>query len=281
MADSQAFRTQYRPQSTAATVQQPTLFVETAEIGINKFMTACIAEKCFPVWTWDALPSCSNSNLGHHMEPSSIRDLRRRLGWTQIDLAEALNVDQGTVSRWERGVDMPRPARLAALRDILVREDGDLARRRFQTRLRHSLQPAVFANERAQLQFFNRVAAKRYRDAYRLDLKAHIGFEFQRHSAILSAEQSWQEFVRSGFLRGDLLLARFYFNADGAGHVTEYEPFFDGGKLSGFGATVVGALSFPATQGFSVERVEAVRLNEPDRIVDLHRGRWANFARLS
>ena len=163
------------------------------------------------------------------MEPSAIRDLRRRLGWTQIDLAETLDVDQGTVSRWERGIDTPRPARVAALRDILVREDADRSKRRFEARFRHSVQPAMFADARARLQFFNSLAAERYRDAYKLDLQDHIGIEFQRHTAILSAEQSWQEFVRSGFLRGDLLLARFYFNANGAGHVTEYEPFFDGG----------------------------------------------------
>ena len=58
------------------------------------------------------------------MDGSAIRQLRRRLGITQRQLADRLNVDQGTISRWERGVEGPRPAREAALRDMLMEDDS-------------------------------------------------------------------------------------------------------------------------------------------------------------
>lgn len=32
-----------------------------------------------------------------------VRDTRKALGWSQAQLAEQLEVDVGTVSRWERG----------------------------------------------------------------------------------------------------------------------------------------------------------------------------------
>ncbi|MFQ5477599.1 MAG: multiprotein-bridging factor 1 family protein [Candidatus Binatia bacterium] len=51
---------------------------------------------------------------------AKLRELRRRRGWTQRDLAEQLDVDPMSVSRWERGLSQPRRAmhdRLWALFD--------------------------------------------------------------------------------------------------------------------------------------------------------------------
>ena len=52
--------------------------------------------------------------------PQWIRNRRRRLGWTQAELAAAVGTDLGTVSRWERGVATPRPGSAARLRQVLV-----------------------------------------------------------------------------------------------------------------------------------------------------------------
>jgi len=38
------------------------------------------------------------------MTPQTVQALRRRLGWTQRELAAALNVTVTTVARWEQGV---------------------------------------------------------------------------------------------------------------------------------------------------------------------------------
>ncbi len=37
------------------------------------------------------------------MTGKEIRALRRRLGWTQVALADAVGVSSNTVARWERG----------------------------------------------------------------------------------------------------------------------------------------------------------------------------------
>lgn len=41
------------------------------------------------------------------MTPEEIRQLRRRMGWTQQELATKLHVAQGTVADWERGANKP------------------------------------------------------------------------------------------------------------------------------------------------------------------------------
>ncbi len=37
------------------------------------------------------------------MTPDTLRGLRRRLNWSQTQLAEALGVKRGAIARWERG----------------------------------------------------------------------------------------------------------------------------------------------------------------------------------
>ena len=47
-----------------------------------------------------------------------VRDLRKRLGWTQRRFAEQLHVTPLTVLRWEAGQSAPRPLALAKLREL-------------------------------------------------------------------------------------------------------------------------------------------------------------------
>lgn len=59
--------------------------------------------------------------------PNHLRALRDRASLTQQDIAEALQVDTGTVSRWERGLVHPHPAqrrRLAEVLEVTVAELG-------------------------------------------------------------------------------------------------------------------------------------------------------------
>ena len=51
--------------------------------------------------------------------PQAIRDARRKRRWTQIDLAQKLNVSQGTISFWERGLESPSLEHLIALVTLL------------------------------------------------------------------------------------------------------------------------------------------------------------------
>ena len=55
---------------------------------------------------------------------SAVCELRRRLEWSQVELAHAIHkhgartTDHGTVSRWERGVESPSPGHRTALAKI-------------------------------------------------------------------------------------------------------------------------------------------------------------------
>ena len=53
---------------------------------------------------------------GDHINGEAVQDLRRRVGYTQQDLAEALGVTNTTVSRWERGGPIPRVKQQLILR---------------------------------------------------------------------------------------------------------------------------------------------------------------------
>jgi transcriptional regulator with XRE-family HTH domain len=68
----------------------------------------------------------------------AVRALRRRLEWSQTEMAQAIDkhgdkaktTDYMTVSRWERGIDAPSPAKRMALAKIAaMRGHEDLAKR--------------------------------------------------------------------------------------------------------------------------------------------------------
>lgn len=49
-----------------------------------------------------------------------IKALRKRRGWTQLDLATRLGVEQSTVSRWERDISRPIGIYLNFLQRLLA-----------------------------------------------------------------------------------------------------------------------------------------------------------------
>lgn len=56
----------------------------------------------------------------------SFKDLRKRRGFTQASLAEALGVEQPTVQRWEAGTRTPDIAQTIQLAEVLGVEPGEL-----------------------------------------------------------------------------------------------------------------------------------------------------------
>jgi transcriptional regulator with XRE-family HTH domain len=60
----------------------------------------------------------------------TIRETRRRRGWSQFDVAARLGTTTATVSRWERGQAWPRYQRLRALAVLLEVPPGALRRPR-------------------------------------------------------------------------------------------------------------------------------------------------------
>ncbi len=51
-------------------------------------------------------------------ERRAIRQLRQDRGWTQMDLARRLGVDQGAISNWERGQRRPYRRHQQRLADL-------------------------------------------------------------------------------------------------------------------------------------------------------------------
>ena len=49
-----------------------------------------------------------------------IKTLREKRGWTQLDLATRLGVEQSTVSRWERDISRPIGVYLSFLERLLA-----------------------------------------------------------------------------------------------------------------------------------------------------------------
>ena len=58
-----------------------------------------------------------------------MRRLRRRLGWTQVELAAALGVTSNSVARWERGEVTIRPPIARLLERIAADHDTPSLRR--------------------------------------------------------------------------------------------------------------------------------------------------------
>lgn len=60
--------------------------------------------------------------------PLVLKDYRRRHGLTQMALADILNVDSTTVSRWERGRDQPALGMQRRLRSLVMPRTSDVER---------------------------------------------------------------------------------------------------------------------------------------------------------
>jgi DNA-binding XRE family transcriptional regulator len=78
----------------------------------------------------------SKTQIRHAALRVAVRDLRKRIGWTQDDLAAALDkhlgkkrvTRQSTISKWEVGIDGPSPSHRMVLAKIAAKyEHEDLA----------------------------------------------------------------------------------------------------------------------------------------------------------
>ena len=56
----------------------------------------------------------------------TLRQLRQARGWTQEQLARRLGVEQGAVSKWERGQAVPHPRTHTRLADVFGLGVGEI-----------------------------------------------------------------------------------------------------------------------------------------------------------
>lgn len=209
------------------------------------------------------------------MDGTLIRDLRRRLGLTQAQLADLVQVDQGTVSRWERGLESPRPARRADLQRLLLRDESRRSMQRGLAIVRQNYLPAALLDSRLRLVELSAGGRAFYRERGR-DPDSLIGLEFERYAERSGISGLYRQLVGSGLLTGDALLFRFVSASGGQAHATVYEPIFEGTRLVGVLNYVAARFALPAREGSSIELVEVVRTEDPSVAIALHRGDQAD-----
>ena len=130
--------------------------------------------------------------------PAGLRQVRISSGLTQSDLAEMLSVDQATVSRWERGAQMPDADMQARLRDILFRGRaiGD-SRLTHLVRSAHNLMALIGADGKF-------VAISEPTRA----IVAEPG-KFLSDIATPSIQEAWNTAIAAGFFRGETASINF------------------------------------------------------------------------
>ncbi|OOY17420.1 helix-turn-helix transcriptional regulator [Thioclava sp. DLFJ4-1] len=210
------------------------------------------------------------------MEGSAIRDIRRRLGITQIELGERLGVDQGTVSRWERQVENPRPATLARLRSLLERDEERRAFNRSLAIVRCDLRPASLLDQNLRLVEISASGKKAFTDRGQDPFKL-MGTSFETYSNRIGAPHLRDHLLESGFLDGAALLFSFTVNARGNGNVTIWEPLTEDGQFIGALNYITSFFDFPANDEFTIEKIGFVATDNPGTFHVTHAGQRAHL----
>lgn len=211
------------------------------------------------------------------MDGQFIRLLRRRLGLTQFALAEVLDVDQGTISRWERGVGAPRPAALSAMRSLLLKDGEQRLRDRSFTLVRNNLVVGTIMDAKAILREGSKLADAHYHERCGFGLGKILGRSFERHSEQMGMPELWMHLQSSRFLEGEALLFRFVVNLKGIGHATIWEPVYEDGEVIAALAMRTHELVFPENDEHSLELVDFIPTDAPDTRVELQRGEHADW----
>lgn len=205
------------------------------------------------------------------MKGTVIRKLRNRLGITQSQLSEMMNVDQGTVSRWERDIEQPRPARQAKLRSLLQNTDDHRHLNRSLAMIRHDMLAATILDRNLRLTGASRSAieffASRGQNADTL-----MGTSFYQYLERIGQPDLALSIEESGILHGACLLFRFSTNYSGHGNMTVWEPIFEDGELVAIFNFVSSRFDFSANSEFSIEHVDFIPTEDPRGLKTLFKG---------
>lgn len=207
------------------------------------------------------------------VDAAEIRRLRKRAGLTQEALAELIGVEQGTVSRWERNVERPRPRSEIALRKrLLVDLEQHATLRQLALIRNNAVTGAVFNAENRMSEISDR--AMRFsmeRDGY--DLRDALGKSLRQLTPELSSDLAWDVVRRSGLLDGSALLVRFFVSTEGFSHLTHYETFYQDGKYAVLVAYI--ARSVPAGPKLpppNLRYAEALHFDDLNTMQEIYRG---------
>lgn len=214
------------------------------------------------------------------MEGREIRQLRRRAGLTQEALAERLGVDQGTVSRWERGVERPRPRRLSLVRQLLLVDAEQIARHRQLAMIRSDMVAGGLHDDRLRMREISGKVARYYRNRHNYDITRDYGKSLEQQFLERDGAEAWKAIQLSGLLEGTALMVRLFFSTATFSHLTHYEPIFEDGAMSGTVAYI--ARSVPTGTELPPPRLryaDALMIDNPGEVVTLYSGVGAKTAR--
>lgn len=205
------------------------------------------------------------------MNGAMIRKLRERMGITQSQLSELMNVDQGTVSRWERDIEHPRPARQAKLRSLLENIEDNRHLKRCVAMIRNDMLPATILDRNLRLIEVSKSArgffASRGQDADKL-----MGRSFFQYLDRLGQPELIRAVESAGILQGSCLLFRFSTNYHGHGNLTVWEPIFENGDLVAVFNFVSSKFEFSENEELSIEYVDFVPCGQSAELHTLYRG---------
>ena len=198
---------------------------------------------------------------------------------TQRQLADELHVDQGTVSRWERGVEAPRPARRAKIQQMLVREHSQRALQRCVAFVRQDYLPSTLLDSKLRIVEISDSGRRHFMERGQ-NPDAFLGVTLERYTERFEAHSVYDNVLKSGMINGDCLLLRFVRNYSGRGHATVYEPIFEGAKLIGVLNYVTDYFALPPNNGASTELIEVVHTGDLNKAQTIYSGpNWRAAAR--
>ena len=143
--------------------------------------------------------------------PRALRDYRRCHGLTQAALAEILNVDPTTVSRWERGRDQPALGIQRRLRSLVLPRTSEVE---------HALRLLIDTSDVIAVLYDSNYrilhSSRKHRELLRLDASDLYGvsfrkFESQSQAALMDSIGGPRGWLRNGVATIDFTLVRHAF----------------------------------------------------------------------
>ncbi|MEZ5766723.1 MAG: helix-turn-helix transcriptional regulator [Paracoccaceae bacterium] len=206
------------------------------------------------------------------MDGAEIWRLRRRAGLTQEALAEHIGVEQGTVSRWERDIERPRPRSANALRNVLLVDTESAVTLRQTMLVRNNMIAGGFMDSESRLREMSGLGVDFYRKRGNFDIQADFGKTLQRALCEKGGHHSWEVVQKSEILTGQALLVRLFISVEGLSYLTHYEPVYQNGEFSG----IFGYLARIVPKGIApgkpfIHYADAIHRDDPGKVAIVHR----------
>ncbi|AXI49367.1 hypothetical protein C1J03_25020 (plasmid) [Sulfitobacter sp. SK012] len=210
------------------------------------------------------------------MNSYDIRSWRRSLGLTQAELSEALDVDQGTVSRWERGLVEPRPAIMRAIIKIAASREEAVRDCRLDSLIKNDMFPAFVLDRRGIIRDASDSMKLAYSDHFGGGGEHLVGKDLVAHNTQHGIPEVWETIEASGTFEGDTALLRLACNVQGAGFFYVVEPFVAENNQRRLCIYVTGQFEFPENDRYSLELAEVLPTKPPHEMRTIYLGQMAD-----